>query len=371
MRHRMKGNFYSKGQSFVILLLILLMTFSLTGCGTDQTDLETDGGKDTRIITDCAGREVAVPVNPQRIACTCPEAGYALAMYGKGDKIVATTDGMQRDVLLMEMYPRLKGLSIPKKGGAINVEELLRIKADLIFVKEDTISNEAEMEKLQLAKVPVVVVKFTSMDDQQFAMEMIAKIVGTEEESKEYQQFYQEQISMVQDRTANIPDEERARVYHSTQEATRTDTAGTLAADWTKAAGVINVSVDQDLKFIDGDHYASLEQILLWDPDYILANNPDVVGYIMTNEQWKSLKAVKNQQVLPLPVGISRWGHENSLETPLAAIWTAKTVYPDLFTDVDMTDIIQDFYLTFFDWQLDEATIQRILTSQGMREAKG
>lgn len=358
---------------YVGLLLLLLAALALTGCGRDQTDQGKDATQEpeTHIIVDSAGREVEVPVDPQRIACTCPEAGYALAMYGKGDNIVATTDGMQRDVLLMEMYPRLKGLSIPKKGGAINIEEMLRIKADLIFVKEDTIKNQAEMQKLQLAKIPLVVVKFTSMDEQQFAMEMIAEIVGTEEESKEYQQFYQEQISMLRDRTADIPDDKRARIYHSTQEATRTDTADTLAADWTKAAGVINVSVNQELKFIDGDHYAGLEQILLWDPDYILANNPDVVGYIMTNEQWKSLKAVKNQQVLPLPVGISRWGHENSLETPLAAIWTAKTVYPDLFADVDMTDIIQDFYLTFFDWQLDEETVQRILTSQGMREAKG
>lgn len=353
-----------------VVLLIITLAFSLCGCGQKQTTLDNGNIKDTRVITDSAGREVEIPVDPQRIACTCPEAGYALALYGKGDKIIATTDGMQRDLLLLEMYPHLKGLSMPKRGGNINIEELLRIKADLVFVKEDTLNNEAAMEKLRLAKIPVVVMQFDNMEEQQFIMQMMATIIGTEEEGQKYQQFYQQQVSMVKERVSKIPDEKRARIYHSTQEATRTDTDNTLAADWTKAAGVINVSVGQDLKFTDGDYYAGLEQILLWDPDYILANNPDVVGYIMSNEQWRPLQSVKNKRVLPLPIGLTRWGHENSLETPLAIIWTAKTVYPDLFTDVDMTAIIHNFYEEFFDLQLDQATIQRILKSQGMREAK-
>jgi len=353
-----------------ILLLVALLIFIATGCSINAGKTSQDVQKTTRTITDCLGRQVEVPVNPERIACTCPEAGYAMALYGKGDKIVATTDGMQREVLLLEMYPHLKGLPVPKKGGTINIEELIRIKADLIFVKPDTVTNEAEMNKLRLAKIPVVAIQFVSMEEQMFTMQMLASILGAEEEGRKYQQFYRDQISMVQSRVAALPEDKRVRVYHSTQEATRTDTVNTLGADWTKAAGVINVSVGQDLKFTDGDHFASLEQILLWDPDYILANNPDVVGYITSNEQWRSLQAVKNRRVLPLPVGLTRWGHENSLETPLATIWTAKNVYPDLFADINMEAIVHDFYKEFFNWELDQETITRILTSQGMRTFK-
>lgn len=309
-------------------------------------------------------------MDPQRIAVTCPEAGYALVLYGKGDRIISTTDGMQRDVILTEMYPHIKGLPVPKKGGAINIEELIRIKADLIFVKDETINNEAEMDKLRLAQIPVVGIQFVSIAEQQVAMQMVANIVGAEEEGQRYQQFYQQTMAMVQTRVGAIPEEKKVTVYHSTQEATRTDSANSLAADWTRAAGIRNVSVGQDLKFSDGEHYANLEQILLWDPDYILVNNPDVVGYIVGHEQWKPLQAVKNKRVLPLPVGISRWGHPNSLETPLVTVWTAKTVYPELFADVDIYPIIHDFYAQFFDWDLDQPTMERMLRSQGMREAK-
>ncbi len=355
---------------FVITLLLAVLMSTLTGCARDKTTLETTSKQGSRMITDSFGRQVEVPIEPQRIACTCPEAGYALALYNKGDKIVSTTDGMQRDVILTEMYPHIKGLPVPKKGGAINIEELIRIKADLIFVKDETISNEAEMEKLRLARIPVVGIQFISMEEQQQAMQMVAAIVGAEEEGQRYQKFYQQIISLVQARVGSIPDEQRVTIYHSTQEATRTDSANTLAADWTEAAGVKNVSVGQDLKFSDGEYYASLEQILLWDPDYILLNNPDVVGYIIGHEQWRPLHAVKNKQVLPLPVGISRWGHPNSLETPLVTLWTAKTVYPELFADIDIYPIIHDFYAQFFDWDLDQATMERMLKSQGMRESK-
>ena len=125
------------------MALMAIMASTLTGCSANQGTVDTGKTPATRVITDSAGRQVEVPLDPQRIACTCPEAGYALAMYGKGDRIAATTDGMQRDVILTEMYPHLKGLPVPKKGGAINIEELIRIKADLIFVKVDTINNEA------------------------------------------------------------------------------------------------------------------------------------------------------------------------------------------------------------------------------------
>jgi len=354
------------------LLLLLMAALFLTGCSTDQADKGKAAPDQaaTRTIVDCVGREVEIPANPERIACLCPESGYALALYGQGDKIVATTGGMQRDRLLVEMYPHLKGLPVPKSSEVINAEELLRTGADLVFVKGDTTSNKAEMDKLEKIKIPVVAMQYNSMEEQQFAMQMVAEIVGCEAEGQKYQEFYRDTVRKVQERTAGLPDDKRIRIYHSVSEATRTDTADSLAGDWTQAAGVINVSAEAELKLTDGNSYASLEQILLWDPDYILVNDPNVVGYIMGHEHWRPLKAVKNDQVLPLPIGISRWGHTSSLETPLAVLWTAKLAYSEQFEDCDMEATVRDFYKEFFDWELDDETIAKIISGQGMRDDK-
>jgi len=354
------------------LLLLLLTALALTGCNRDQADKgkATPDQHATHVIVDSVGREVEVPLDPERIACLCPEAGYALALYGQGDKIVATSGGMQRDRLLVEMYPHLKGLPVPKKNEVINAEELLRAEAQLVFVKRDSVNNKAEMDKLAKLKIPVVAMHYESMEEQQYAMQMVARIVGCEDEGQKYQEFFQDTIKQVQERTARITDDKRVRIYHSAAEATRTDTADSLAGDWTQAAGVINASTAAELNFTDGNHYASLEQILLWDPDYILVNDPNVVGYIMGHEHWRPLQAVKNNRVLPLPIGISRWGHTSSLETPLAILWTAKLAYPEQFDDWDMEATVRIFYKEFFDWELDDEDIAKILSGQGMRDAK-
>ena len=72
---------------------------------------------------------------------------------------------------------------------------------------------------------------------------------------------------------------------------------------------------------------------MLWDPEVIIVNEAGVADYIMTNKQWSSLSAVKKNKVYQMPIGISRWG-THSLE-PLAILWTARTLYPDLFADID------------------------------------
>mgnify|MGYP003733444463 FL=1 len=353
-----------------LLIIILALNFMLTGCDISQPQPERTEQANTRTVTDCAGRSVTVPANPQRIACLCPEAGHAMAMYGQGDKIVAAVGGMQRDLLLVKMYPNIKNVPVPKVSEAINIEELAACQPDLVFVKADTVSNPAEMDKLNKVGIPAIAIGFNSMQEQQEAMQLIALIVGAEAEGQKYNKFYQQTITMVAERVDKIAPDDRVLIYHSLNEATRTDIEGSLPADWTRAAGVINVSVDENLKFAEGKYYASLEQILLWDPDYILVNDPNVVGYIMQHEQWRPLQAVKNRRVLAMPNGISRWGHFSSLETPLAVMWTANTLYPDKFTDIDMVAETKYFYKEFFRMDLNDETVQKILSGEGMRVSK-
>ncbi len=362
----------------IILTFLLIFLLALSGlaggCSNGQkTDQPADVSKpagETITVTDCMGRNVTIPAHPQRIACLCPESGHALALFGQGDKIVAAVGGMQRDLLLVEMYPHVKDVPVPKSSGAINIEELAKCNPDIVFVKGDTAHNQAEVEKMNKSGIPFLVIEFNNMIEQQRYMTMIGEALGTPDPAQKYNQYYQQCIKRVTDKVADIPEKDRIRVYHSVNEATRTDTKGTLPADWLQAAGVKNVSVDQDLKLFDGKYYASLEQILLWDPEYILVNDPNAVGYIMNHEHWRSLQAVKNNQVLALPNGISRWGHFSSLETPLAVMWTAQTLYPDKFTDIDMVAETKYFYKEFFRMDLTDETVQKILSGEGMRASK-
>lgn len=349
-----------------LLILILLFT---SGCS--QTDNQKIIRKQaTNTIKDCVGRQVEIPAQVERIACLCPESAYTLAMFGQGDKIVAVVNGVKRDIIMTDMYPSIKGVPVPKSSGVINIEELLNAKPDVVFVTRDTSSNDAEVEKLRKVKIPFLVVDYNSIEKQQFAVEMIGKVVGDTEKARKYREYYQECIQRVKERTQDIDPQHRVRVYHSINEATRTDIAGSLSGDWLQAAGAYNVSTQEKLKVMEGKYFASLEQILLWNPQVILVNEMGVADYIMTNKQWAPLQAVNKHQVLQLPNGISRWGHPSSPETPLVILWTAKTLYPDRFTDLDMVAESKSFYKEFFDLELTDDVINNILFGGGMRAVR-
>jgi len=94
--------------------------------------------------------------------------------------------------------------------------------------------------------------------------------------------------------------------------------------------------------------------------------------YILTNKQWENLQAVKNQRVYKMPNGVSRWGHPtNALETSLAILWTAKLLYPNLFEEIDMYEEVRYFYRNFYEWELSDQYIEKILSGEGMRLRKG
>ena len=88
---------------------------------------------------------------------------------------------------------------------------------------------------------------------------------------------------------------------------------------------------------------------------------------ILTHKKWASIQAVRDKRVFAIPVGISRRGHPGGLETPLAILWTAKTIYPELFPDIDLKKEVFWFYKTFFGLSLDHEMVDRILGNRGMR----
>lgn len=355
--------------NYVLLLCLMLCLVLTSGCSkTVKTGISTNDA--TITVTDCIGREVKIPAQVNRIACLCPESVYALAMFEQGDKIVAVVGGVKRDLILTDKYPQIKNASVPKSSGAINIEELVRTNPDVVFVKTDSSSNAAEAEKINKSNIPYLVVDFNNIKEQQYAMAMIAKAVGISEKAEKYNKYYQSRLELIQKQVADIPREQRVRVYHSINEATRTDIKGSLSSEWLNATGAINVSLSGNLKNLEGKYFASLEQILLWNPDVILVNDLGVADYIMSNKQWAPLKAVENKRVFQLPNGISRWGHPSSPETPLAIMWTAKTIYPDKFADLDIAAETKNFYREFFGMNLSDEVVNKIIYGGGMRTAR-
>jgi iron complex transport system substrate-binding protein len=355
----------------MILILLFLLCFAVSACGNEpSTGPQKPNDIQTITVTDSFGRKVSVPEKVERIAALYSFAGYTVCLLGKGPNLVAVPGGLQRDVLLREMIPQISEAAVPRTGGTINIEELLRIRPDLVIIRGDTAADQKELEKLDKSGLPYIIVEYGTVQEQQDAITIIGKAIGKGKEAEAYNKYYKDLLEQVERVVQEILPEQRTRVYYSENQVTRTTHRDTLSADWSRFAGIINVSITEELALINNDYYASLEQILFWDPEVIIANETTAVNYIRGNPQWSGIQAVQNKRVHQLPQGISRWGHPGSVEIPLAVLWTAKTVYPELFEGVNLKDEIAYYYDTFFRYKLSEKQIEQILSGEGLRESK-
>lgn len=357
-----------KKRNIVILWMMLLLVLMLpVGCSKEEPiPMPTEGVG----VTDSLGREIIVPEEVDHLATIFAASGHIVGMLGHDADIVCITNGLTRDILFNRACPGVGENPVVKDSGSLNIEEIVRVGTDLAFIEKETYFSKGEKEKLEMFGIPYFVVDFTDIDSQLFTIESIGKALGEQEKAASYISWYENIVELVESRVADIPESEKLTVYHSVNEAIRTDPIDSLSTDWIERTGLINVSAHEKLEFTDNKYYSSLEQILLWDPDIILCNESGVDEYIRTEIAWSSLQAVHDDRVYLLPNGISRWGHMNSIEIPLAMLYTGKIAYPERFEDIDIEQIARDYYEQFWDYSLTEDELRDILSGNDMRKRK-
>ena len=347
----------------LILLLALLL---LSGCRKAPAAPPTGV-----IVTDCAGRTVTVPEQVDRVACLYAYTGHVAVLLGVEDRIVAVVNGIKRDELMQRKVENLDDLPCPYSSGSVNIEELAATKPDLVLLRVENLADAGEQEKLDGMGIPYVVVDYVTMEDQLYSIEMMGKALGRADQALAYTAWYRDTVAMVRERLSAVPEAERVRVYHSVNEVVRTDIPDTLSYEILAAAGCQNVVASAGELRLDGNKgMTTVEQIYVWDPDVVLVTEPDAAAYFNTNEKFAGLRAVREGRVYQLPVGISRWAHPGSLESPLAALYIAKLLYPDLFSDIDMRAELISCYERFFHISLTEEDLDMIFSGQGMRAPK-
>jgi iron complex transport system substrate-binding protein len=358
-------------KKLLITVLIACTLCSLAACGGGQSNIARDlPAEEMQTVTDCIGREVSLVQNVDRIAALFSPAGHITAMLGHGKEIVATSNGLQRDKLLHEICPEIKNASVVKVNGDFNIEELIALQVDVVLLSYDMYLDKTAMDKLDKFNIPYVVVYFNSMEEQKQLVRVIADVLNEEEEAQSYLDFYDKAVSLVSEALSGLEEQAKITVYHSINEVVATVGKGTLSEDWMKVAGGIDVSLEGNLKHEDDKYYTTLEQILAWDPEVILCNEESTAEYIRQQDAWRNLQAVKHGKVYLMPVGVSRWGHTTSTETPLAIVWTAKTLYPELCENIDIKALMREFYLNCFEYDISDEQIAQILNGEGMRLSK-
>lgn len=355
----------SRAMSLLLSLLMLLTVLSAGGCSRNKPRISGP----SKTVTDCAGREVEIPEDPQRVIAMYASSAHMMAMLDVGDRIVGAADGVRRDQLMTTKYPDIENVPAPFHEGEINVETVMELNADLLLVKQGTYADEGTRDVLERTGVPYVVIDYTNLAELQKAIGIMGEVFGKQELASAYLQYMEDTFADVERRIADVPENERPRVYHAINQATRTDIRGSLGQEIFHAAGLFNMSADSGATDTGKNTVITLEQIYAWDPAALVCNEYLVTDYIKSQKKWAGLTAVQNGSVYTLPIGATRWGHHGSMEPHMAALYLAQLFYPDRFADLDLRETVRSYYKDYWSMELDDDTMDKILSGRGMRES--
>lgn len=317
-----------------------------------------------RTVTDQLGRTVTIPDKVERVVCLQHHALNMMLEMQAGDRLVGILDTWKKDLSegILKVWPKLDELPMPGGLRAVNVEEVLALKPDLVIVTH--YFPKEFIEQMEKAKLPVVAFSFYRADYEQASrlnpklidpdkaytegmkdgIALMGEILGTQDKAAELTAYIMEKRELVGTRLADVPEEKKIRCYMANPDL-YTYGSGKYTGVIMDRAGGKNVAAE-----LDGYQQVSMEQILLWAPQVIFVQDRyrKVFDEIRTEGTWAELDAVKDGKVYLTPEYVKPWGHPCPESMALGELWMAKKLYPDLFADVDLQEAANDFYTRFY-----------------------
>ncbi|PIE64705.1 MAG: ABC transporter substrate-binding protein [Desulfobacterales bacterium] len=352
--------FFVLGSVFVFILLSSLFLISLNGfCQESFT------------IIDTAGRKVELPVNLQRIV-TGPVVmpNLIFAVDGSGDKLVGMhpmSKSAWKNSVLKIMAPGMAKASTDfiQGGFKMNVEEVLKLKPDVVFQVSFEKGNIAQFEKLG---IPVIVTHEGLRNLDQYLekhISLVGKVLRKEERADELIADFKAADQMIARRLTDIPKEKwpRGLILFNVEKRMVTGT-GSFANYWLNHTGAENVA--QAIKTSPRGATVNMEQILAWNPEIIYITNfcptrpEDLYNNAIPGQDWREISAVKNRRVYKIPLGEYRW-YPPSGDSSLMLKWMAQKNHPERFGDYDIREEIRSHFTRIYNFTLSEKQIDRIL----------
>ena len=106
-------------------------------------------------------------------------------------------------------------------------------------------------------------------------------------------------------------------------------------------------------------------------PDYIVVyglHAYDAYDDLMGNEVLAGLDAVQNGKVYFCPKG-GQPMNGTGVENVMYIQWQAQLLYPELFEDIDMHQVVKDFYSTYMGHDFSDSDVDAMLAGKNAPDA--
>jgi iron complex transport system substrate-binding protein len=313
-------------------------------------------------ITDAAGRTVTAPDHIMRLYPAGPPAAVELYTLAP-DLLVGWLEPMepeQKEFLLPDaaakpQIPRLTGRGSDK----INVDALNTFKPDLIVDVGDVNANYKSLaERVQQESGIPYALLDGHLGNIAASYRALGQLIGRPEDAEKLASSTESTIATVTQRVASISSEARPRVYYARDHSGLvTAQGGSMVTESIDFLGARNVAGEQR----GGQTVTTVERVASWNPDIIIASNPEFTEHVRGDPAWANIAAVKAGRIHLAPKLPFGWvDYPPAVNRLIGLWWLGKIFYPDRFAE-DIKALTRDFYTAFYHVTPSAPQIDRLL----------
>lgn len=366
-----------KGMNLMNRKILLLFSALLMLAALFAAAVAQDG---TIEVTDMKGRTVTLPSEIDRVVVTFNMEEYFAVAGEEGIEQLAGWShkywlGRRNDAYeaFTAVYPQLKDIPDVGYNADISIEAIISLQPDVVLASSTGANYNAlepAFDNLRAAGIECVFFDFhaQTIEKHTESVKLLGKILGQEERANEIAEFYTDQMAVISERLADLPDEARPRVYMEFSMG-----PGQFGNTWSeqmwgaliRECGGTNIAAGMEGASVD----IAPEQVISADPEVIIftcspredVSDNVVLGYgadeslarehleaYKAREGWTALSAVKENNMGALYHDLSRHIFDFA-----GAQFLAKQIQPEIFADLDPEANLAEFFERFMPVELD------------------
>ncbi len=317
---------------------------------------------EAREITDMYGRRLSVPDRPRKVVSIGPTGTYLL--YAIDPTMLAGLNFPVREHQKRYLHARLSRLPVIGwfgQGQTPNRETLMLIDPDVIFTsKMDQALSNKIYEHLKVMKMPVVELTVETLYDYPEAFLSAGRILGREKRAMELADYSRRTLLEAEDVVKRVPRNERVSVYYAEgPDGLSTECDTSRHSELIRLAGGMNVH-----RCVARNPYGmekvSMEQVLIYNPQVILAFDKGFYRRVFKDPLWRNIRAVKTGRVYLIPEEPINWfDRPPSFMRIIGLKWVLNSFYPNRYA-VDIVREAREFYRLFLGVEMQEPEMKRI-----------
>lgn len=323
------------------------------------------GSADARELVDMSGRKVALPGTISKVYAPSPYGSYML--YAIDPTLMAGLNSPLREEDKRYLHKSVRGLPVLGgffgQGQTANREMVLKAKPDLILMWSDRnppASQKGE-ESLKKTGIPHAYAISGSLSDYPDVFLFLGKLLNREKRAKKLSDYSRRVLSGVDAAVRKVPEGRRPKVYYAEGvDGLQTECNDSIHVELLKRIGDTDVHRCHTSCHM-GMEKISLEQIMIDDPDVIIAQERLFYEKVFKDPAWQHIRAVRQGKVYLIPRTPFNWfDRPPSFMRILGLQWITNLLYPREYP-VDMVKEGRAFYRLFLGVEVSDREMRRIM----------